>query len=517
MMKNLTLHKMKNVFRFRVLLIIVGSALILNNVLAQEPVVLNDSVFSKELNEQRKFKIFLPEGIRTGSGKKYDVVYILDGETHFDDFIYISRFAANQNMIPPLILIAVQNSYTGEGNMRDRDFLPEKMPDNPKAGGADNFKAFLRNELIPYISNKFPVSGENSLFGHSAGGVFTMYTLLSEPGLFMNYFCSDPAFPWKDRRIIKMTEEVFKHPAELGKTLWITGAEETYRNVGIGRMDTVLKALAPKDLRWKTSVYPDETHMSVPYKGIYDGLKYAYNGYNSRKMVEFHPNNGSLLKGKPAPVFLNGSFPAVRYTTDGSDPDTASARAPQMFEITGPSVLKVKWLGENKKYITTSTGIFKLTDTWPGLKSVKGIRYGGLKYSYYEGKWDSLPDFTKLKPAGTGIADSSFSFGQLPSGTGFGCVFEGFIKIDTEGYYAFALCSSDGSRLILNGHEIINNDGLHGSEWYRSYLAPLQKGFYPVRLEFFQRTGNRFFDLIYLSPVTHETIKIMFKNLYYVR
>ena len=110
-------------------------------------------------------------------------------------------------------------------------------------------------------------------------------------------------------------------------------------------MDSVLKECAPKGLRWKISIYPNETHMSVRLKGIYDGLKYTYDGYNSKKLVEFHPNNGSLLEGKPAPVFLNGSFPNVYYTTDGSEPDTSSKRAPQMIEITGPAELRVKWIG----------------------------------------------------------------------------------------------------------------------------------------------------------------------------
>ena len=96
---------------------------------------------------------------------------LLDGEIHFDDFLFIYKFAKNEKFLPPLILIALPNTYTSEGNMRDRDFLPEKTTDNAKAGGANNFIAFLKNELIPYINKKLPTSGDNSLFGHSLGGV----------------------------------------------------------------------------------------------------------------------------------------------------------------------------------------------------------------------------------------------------------------------------------------------------------------------------------------------------------
>jgi predicted alpha/beta superfamily hydrolase len=482
---------------------------------AQEATVINDSLFSTALNEQRSVRICLPEKYQPGSTIRYNVVYILDGEIHFHDFLFIYRFAKREHFLPPLILVALPNTSTSEGNMRDRDFLPEKTADNQKAGGADNFIAFLKNELMPYIDKTYPTSGENSMFGHSLGGVFTMLVLLKQPGLFTNYYCSDPAFPWNNRRIITMAEESFTHTTELDKTLWIVGVTETYRNVGIATMDSVLTTMAPTGLRWKISTYPNETHMSVRLKGIYDGLKFAFAGYNSTKMVEFHPMNGCLLAGTPVRVFLNGSFPDVHYTTDGSEPDTSSKRAPQMIEITGPAKLTVKWLGENKKYITRATGNFELSTVWPALQHVKNIRPGGLRYSYYEGTWDTLPDFTKLTAIKTGIADSAFSLEKLPAMSNFGCVFEGYLKIDTEGYYLFALCSSDGSKLFINGHEIINNDGLHGSDYYTSYVVPLQPGFYPVRIGYFQSAGNRHLDLLCLPPHANETVHVTFKMMYF--
>ncbi|MBN1180879.1 MAG: chitobiase/beta-hexosaminidase C-terminal domain-containing protein [Bacteroidales bacterium] len=506
---------MKIVFKFKFLTFIIGFVFTVNTVLAQGSAIIDDSIFSNVLNEQRKIKIYLPEEYRQDSNTKFDVVYLVDGEIHFNDFLFIYKFAKNENFLPPLILIAVPNKYTSDGNMRDRDFLPEKTADNLKAGGADNFIAFLKNELIPYINKKLPASGDNSLFGHSLGGFFTMYVLLKEPGLFANYYCSDPAFPWNNRRIISMAENTFRSLKELNNTLWIIGVEETYKNVGIAKMDTILGAMAPIGLNWKTSIYQKETHMSVRLKGIYDGLKNTYDGYNSKKMVEFHPNNGSLLEGKPAPVFLNGSFPDVYYTIDGSEPEASSKPAPQMIEITAPAKLKVKWLGQNKKYIMTSEGNFELSKEWPALQNVQDIKAGAVRYSYYEGKWETLPDFTKLKAVKTGYTDSSFSLADLPAKSNFACVFEGFLKIDKEGYYSFALCSSDGSKFFISGREIINNDGLHGSDWYKSYVVPLQKGFYPARIEYFQREGSRHLDLLYISPITNETVNVTFKMMYY--
>jgi len=505
---------MKTTSIFKLIVMIMGFMPAFNIAIAQEPAIINDSIFSKALNEQRKIKIRLPVEYKPGSDATYDVVYMIDGEWNFDNFSFIYKFANDEKFIPPLILVALPNTYNSEGNMRDRDFLPEKMTDNKKAGGADNFLAFLKNEVIPYIDKKLPTSGENSLFGHSYGGVFTLYALLKEPGLFTNYYSSDPAFQWKNKRLIEIAAETFKNTPELNKTLWINGIEETYRYMGIDKMDSVLKAMAPRGLRWKISYYPDENHNSVRLKGIYDGLKYTYKGYTSTTLA-FHPMNGSLLEGKPARIFLAGNYPDVHYTTDGSEPDTSSERVAQVFEITGPAKLTIKSFSDNKKYGTTAKGNFELSKVWPAVPHVKNAKTGGLRYSYYEGKWETLPDFTKLKALKTGIADSTFSFEKLPVMSDFACVFEGYLKIDMEGYYIFGLDSDDGSKLFINGREVINNDGLHASGNIKSYIAPLQKGFYPVRLEYFQGDGERQFNFLYLPPDHNEPVKVPFKLMYF--
>lgn len=148
---------MKFVFkiRFFILIIVCMPAV---STLAQETTIINDSIFSKVLNEQRKIRILLPEEYKPLSDTKFDVVYLLDGESHFDDFSFIYKFAKNEKLLPPLILVAILNTYTEKGNMRDRDFLPVKTPGNDKAGGADNFIDFLKGELIPYIDKKLPAS-----------------------------------------------------------------------------------------------------------------------------------------------------------------------------------------------------------------------------------------------------------------------------------------------------------------------------------------------------------------------
>ena len=64
--------------------------------------------------------------------------------------------------------------------MRTRDFTPTYderfvrwFPEQTLMGGADNFLAFIRDELQPWVQSHYRVDADDSMFfGHSLGGLF---------------------------------------------------------------------------------------------------------------------------------------------------------------------------------------------------------------------------------------------------------------------------------------------------------------------------------------------------------
>jgi len=56
-----------------------------------------------------------------------------------------------------------------------------------------------------YIDDNYSTNSVNSLYGHSYGGLFSMYTLLSEPDMFENYYCTDPPLGWKNGYLKKIS------------------------------------------------------------------------------------------------------------------------------------------------------------------------------------------------------------------------------------------------------------------------------------------------------------------------
>ena len=479
---------------------------------AQDHPVISDSIYSSVLKEQRSIKILLPETNKPGSADKYEAIYLTDGEWAMDPFSFIYKFAHDENYVPPAIIVAIPNKYLGKANQRDRDFLPLHVPEPAISGGADNFLSFIKNELIPYIDNKYPTNRTNSIYGHSYGGLFVMYVLLNEPQLFESYYATDTPFRWNDDHLIKMADQKLNNlPSD--KVLWIAGIDATYRYQGIARLDSLLRLKAPEKLRWKMVTYPDEKHNSVRLKAMYDGIKFSYSGY-SNAPISFHPMNGVLLKDKPISIWVD-SYPELRYTLDGTEPVRTSQKVDSKLTISGPAQLVLKSFSNSGKYDKTAKGDFQLGEALPSVsKPIESIS-GGLRYSYYEGSWEKLPDFKKLKPAKTGIADSVFNINDLPRRTNFACLFEGYFEILKDGYYLFALVSNDGSRLVIGDKLIIENDGVRATESVRSIILPLEKGFYPVRIEYFQKDGDRVLQLLYVDPGTENATRFPFRYRYH--
>ncbi len=110
-----------------------------------------------------------------------------------------------------------------------------------------------------------------------------------------------------------------------------------------------------------------------------------------------------------------------------------------------------------------------------------------LRYAYYEGNWDKLPDFSALRPKEEGTA-ASFDV-NVGRGDHFAVRFAGTMRIDRDGRYTFHLGSDDGSRLLIDGKAVVTNDGIHGFT-VASDQVDLTAGLHQIVAEFFEQAGE---------------------------
>lgn len=243
-----------------------------------------DSLYSDILKEKRPLKIILPKKYNPGSADRFDVVYVLDGEWNTSLTEKVYDFLEYAKFIPTnMIIVSVPNYYKNEINMRDRDFTPTAVENsagksNSISGGADKFLLFLKDELIPFVNSKYPTKKENNiLYGTSLGGMFAIYAYLREPTLFKSYLTVEPSLWWDKAYINKIASEKLQNNSGTKNTLWISSRDGWAKvGMGISGFDSLLTLKAPDDLQWKVETYPNETHFSAIWKGIYDGLRFTY-------------------------------------------------------------------------------------------------------------------------------------------------------------------------------------------------------------------------------------------------
>jgi hypothetical protein len=111
-------------------------------------------VFSEALDEEREIYVLAPEG-----------------------FDALSRW----NRIPKVVVTGIRNVD------RNRDYLFAGDKNFPNSGGAANFSEFLKETWVPLVENEFNGNGRRVLIGHSFGGSYTLYSLMTDPGFFDAY------------------------------------------------------------------------------------------------------------------------------------------------------------------------------------------------------------------------------------------------------------------------------------------------------------------------------------------
>jgi len=185
----------------------------------------------------------------------------------------------------------------------------------------------------------------------------------------------------------------------------------------------------------------------------------------------------------------------VRYTADGSTSGPGAPLVRGAIHLTQSTVISARcYRGDQPVSGTVRTSFTKVAPV-PAVK-VESPE-GGVKYAYFEGNWDALPDFTALKPAAQGNAVSP-DLSQRGRPEYFGIEYSGYIQVPENDVYEFFTDSDDGSRLYLGDALVVDNDGLHGVQEKRGIIA-LAAGLHPLRITYFNKTGGLELKVFYAS------------------
>lgn len=129
----------------------------------------------------------------------------------------------------------------------------------------------------------------------------------------------------------------------------------------------------------------------------------------------------------------------------------------------------------------------------PHLKPVANLRY-----AYYEGSWQALPDFAKLTPRREGGADE-IGVGYRQRNDQFGLRFEGVLRVASDGDYTIHVISDDGCRVFVDDKLVVDNDGIHAPS-RKAGKVKLTRGEHFVRVDYFEQSGEEVLDVQWEGP-----------------
>ncbi len=143
--------------------------------------------------------------------------------------------------------------------------------------------------------------------------------------------------------------------------------------------------------------------------------------------------------------------------------------------------------------------------TKPGLDAAG--RKEGLRYRLYRGRFIKCPDFNDLPlvEEGTVAGHRLNQIARLPDDD-YALTLDGYVEIPETGVWSLAIGSDDGSRLILDGELLADNDGPHPLQW-SSGRRRLEKGLHPVRIEFFEATGDADLQVVLTRDGSSERLE----------
>lgn len=224
---------------------------------------------SKRLAEDREISIYLPHSY-LNSKQRYPVIYTLDGEgtgpVTANAVSFMTGYSALPQM-PEALVVAIANTD------RNRD-MP--IPQEYGKGGEANFLGFIGDELIPLIEQRYRTQPLRILVGHSQGGLFATYALAARPAVFQWYLSMDApltGFPDVKNIMNKARTVITGTPNYRGRLVTI---ENLY---GWRGEWASLVAAAPKGFYGDQVEIRNETHETMAYKGVYEGLKSLFHDY----------------------------------------------------------------------------------------------------------------------------------------------------------------------------------------------------------------------------------------------
>jgi uncharacterized protein len=233
---------------------------------------------SKDTGREYDLYVHLPNA--PTDGKKYPVLFVLDGQWDFKllDSVYGGLFY--DKFVPEMIIVGI--TYSGDkpnyDALRAMDYTPTREERLPGSGDAAKFLAFLKKDVIPFVEKNYHAdSSKRVLMGSSLGGLFTLYAMFTEPGLFYGYISASPAVSYGDNFSFKQEKKFAEANKDLSAKLFISVGEIEGLTQPVKDFMQVVKSRSYTGLKMESRIIEGERHAGNKPEAFNRGLRFVFN------------------------------------------------------------------------------------------------------------------------------------------------------------------------------------------------------------------------------------------------
>jgi len=161
---------------------------------------------------ERAYRITMARPQRSAPESGFPVIYLLDGNAALAALDESLLQTLDRGYPPVIVAIGYDTDLRFDVRARAYDYTPplpagqedEEGARGRKGGGADVFLDLLAHQVMPAVSSRVSVNaGQQTLWGHSYGGLLVLHALFTRSQLFHNYVAASPSLWWQHGVILQ--------------------------------------------------------------------------------------------------------------------------------------------------------------------------------------------------------------------------------------------------------------------------------------------------------------------------
>ena len=248
-------------------------------------------------------QVALPASYGAVPGKSYPVLWLTDGPFLLHLAVGLLNTLVVGGLAPEMIIVGVgcasEAGATEFGRRRSIDFAPPGksilfdgpggdyfrklgVPEEGTRQQADDLLAFLIDEVRPALSQRYRMSDDHGLLGHSGGGMFASYALFARPGAFRRYIIGSPSSNAADRAAFRLESDYAAANTDLRADVFFGAGELEIGKLSLAAWgivsapvlmaETLLLCQYPS-LKVTTRIFSGKDHSSVIADIIAEGVR----------------------------------------------------------------------------------------------------------------------------------------------------------------------------------------------------------------------------------------------------